>query len=221
MKFEPGQATENLGPFLVEQALSDIPVFGPEKADIAAITDETLQNGAPDDDLLVDHLASEVPLSEAFTRADTVAEKLKVLRLYIWGLAHPDSEKLTSKQSHDPTMLVRLQDGQGGPTKQSSRSLHEALLQFTMETAGFPKVAQAVLDNVMLLRAKEKYLFDCQVNSAVVDDDPWLKGVWGWIGGTASTHPTCVLSYADNQQQMLKKPVSTVGCWPILWISAT
>lgn len=185
MKFEPGQATETLGPFFVEHALSDIPVFGPGKADVGAIADEATQSDAPEDELLVDQTASTVPLPEAFTRADTVAEKLKALRQYIWSSTHPEAvEKLTSQQISGHMELLSLQDSPEDPSKQSSRSLHETLLKSTMETAGFPKAAQAVLDHIMLLRAKEKYLLDCQVNRAVVDDDPWLKGVWGWIAGT-------------------------------------
>lgn len=185
MKFEPSQAAETLGPLFVEHALSDIPVFGPDKADVGVITDEATQCDAPEDKLLVDLTASTVPLPEAFTRADTVADKLKALRQYIWSSTHPKIlEKLTSQQISDPMTLLRLRDSPEDAPRQSSRSLHAALLNSTMETAGFPEVAQVVLDHTMLLRAREKYLFDCRVNRAVVDDDPWLKGVWGWIEGT-------------------------------------
>lgn len=37
------------------------------------------------------------------------------------------------------------------------------------------------LDNVMLRRAKEGYLFDCKKNKKIVGADHWLQEVWGWI----------------------------------------
>lgn len=185
MKFEQNQAAETLGHFFVEHALSDIPIFGSDKANVDTITDDAMQNGAPEDDILVDGMANAVSLPETFTAATTVAEKLKALRCYKWEITRPNfAEQDNIQQVYDPMMLLKLQDDDPDePSKQSSRSLHDCLLKTTMETTGFPKAAQAVLDNVMLLRAKERYLFDCRVNQAVVDDDPWLKGVWGWMEG--------------------------------------
>lgn len=178
MKFDTSQTIETLGPFFVENALSDIPIFGPEKADVGAIAEEALKTYAPEDDLLVDESASTMPLPESFVGAKTVAESLQALRAYIQDIA-------PSRES-DPGIIplrkmssISLDPSPGS----SNRSLHENLLKSTTELTGFPKAAQVVLDHVMLLRAKEKYLFDCRVNRAVVADDPWLKGVWGWIGG--------------------------------------
>lgn len=203
MKFEQTQAAEILGPFFVENALSDIPVFGPRKANVGAITDDALQKGVPVDDTLVDEVASGVPLPDSFRVATTVAEKLTALRRHIWGIKLPNlAEQGNIQQVSDPMMLLKLQDDASEePSRQSSRFLHDCLLNTTMETAGFQKVAQSVLDNVMLLRAKEKYLFDCRVNRAVVDDDPWLKGVWGWVEGAV-----LVLTFYSAALQTLTKP---------------
>lgn len=177
MKFDTIQTIDTLGPFFVENALSDIPIFGPEKADVGAIAEEALRAYAPEDDLLLDETASTVPLPEAFVAAKTVAEKLQALRAYIQGIAG-------SKDSDSDTALTKLRGISLDPSPGSSnRALHESLLRSTVELTGFPKAAQVILDHVMLLRAKEKYLFDCRVNRAVVADDPWLKGVWGWVGG--------------------------------------
>ncbi|KAG6365178.1 hypothetical protein INS49_006786 [Diaporthe citri] len=177
MKFDTSQTIDTLGPFFVENALSDIPIFGQEKADVGAIAEDALKTYAPEDDLLVDEAASTVPLPEAFVGAKTVAEKLQALRAYIQSIAR-------SKGPDSDTQLAKLSSISLDPSPGSSnRSLHESLLRSTVELTGFPKAAQVVLDHVMLLRAKEKYLFDCRVNRAVVADDPWLKGVWGWIGG--------------------------------------
>lgn len=184
MQFETNQTKETMGPFIVENALFDIPIFGPDRADIDAIADTTLEEYDPEGELLVDELASSADLPESFAVATTLAEKMKALRKYIWGINRPDIDEDDFEKTDHPTMLSRLQaDGPQETSQHSSRSLHEALIKSTMETAGFPKPAQVVLDHIMLLRAQERYLFDCRVNRAVVDDDPWLKSVWGWIGG--------------------------------------
>lgn len=143
-----------------------------------------MQNFKPDDELLTDGMANSVPLPEAFTKASTISEKLKALRGYIWGIINPDLIDQEDLRLNDPMALIKLREGLSGEASDvASRSLHDDLLRSTMETAGFPKAAQVVLDHFMLFRAKEKYLFDCRVNRAVVADDPWLKGVWGWVEG--------------------------------------
>lgn len=189
MKFEPSQTAETLGPLFQENSLSDIPIFGPEKVDVGAIVSMAAEACNFEDDMLVDEVANDAALPKAFNEATTVAQKLKALRAYIWGALHPgvvDTDNFRDTPAAMVDILIRLQDdGPEDPFRHSSRSLHEALLRSTMETAGFPTAAQIVLDHVMLLRAKEKYLFDCSVNRAVVDDDAWLKGAWGWIEGEA------------------------------------
>ncbi len=35
----------------------------------------------------------------------------------------------------------------------------------------------------MLLRAKEKYLFDFALNQTIAADDPWLRDTWAWVAG--------------------------------------
>ncbi|KAI8172468.1 putative WD repeat-containing protein [Colletotrichum sp. SAR 10_75] len=100
MEFEPSQSSDMLGPLFVEEALSDIAIFGPDKVDVQTIVDKTLQ--------------------ARFSAAD-------------------------------------------------------------LNTQNLSTESQCLLDHVMLLRAKEKYLFDCNVNRAVVADDPWLRYMWDWI----------------------------------------
>lgn len=46
---------------------------------------------------------------------------------------------------------------------------------------GLPKKAQAILDHAMLLRSKEKYLFDYPANIDITSDDPWLQDLWHWV----------------------------------------
>lgn len=191
MQLEPTQTKEIMGPFVVENALSDIPIFGPNRADVGAIADMTVEEYNPEGELLADELASSVVLPESFASARTLAERLKALRKYIWAINCPDMDGDDFEKVDHPAMLSRLQtDGPQETSQHSSRSLHEALLKSTMETAGFPKPAQVILDHIMLFRAQEKYLFDCRVNCTVVDDDPWLKSVWGWIGGNVPLRPS-------------------------------
>jgi hypothetical protein len=190
MHFEPAQTKETLGPFVLENALANVPIFGPERDRFAAMVDASVEAHTEEQELLVDATASMVPLPASFAQAVTLAEKLKILRQYIWGITFPDLDEDDFDKDHPFTMLARF--GAGGSEEvatQSSRSLHEALLRSTMETAGFPNHALVVLDHIMLLRAKENYLLDCRTNRNIVDDDPWLKTVWGWIEGILHTVP--------------------------------
>lgn len=188
MQFEPAQTKDTLGPFVSENALSNVPIFGPDRDWIAAMVDATVEAHAAEQELLVDEAASPVPLPESFAQAITLAEKLQILRKYIWGITHPDLDEDDFEKDDHITMLAKLEAGESEEVAtQSSRSLHEALLRSTMETAGFPKPALVVLDHIMLIRANENYLLDCHTNRNIVDDDPWLKTVWGWIEGTLYT----------------------------------
>lgn len=185
MHFEAPQTKETLGPFVLENALSNVPIFGPDGDQFAMIVDTTVEAHMAERELLADESASTVPLPESFAQANTLAEKLKILRKYIWKIAHPDLDEDDFDTFDYPTMLARLEaGGSAAVATQSSRSLHEAFIRSTMETAGFPKAALVVLDHIMLIRAKENYLLDCHTNRNIVDDDPWLKAVWGWIEGT-------------------------------------
>lgn len=181
MQFEPSQTKETLGPFFVDNALADIPIFGPGGGDVASIADMSMEAHTSE---LVVEAASIVPLPDSFAQAATLAEKLKALRKYIWGITHPELDEDDFEVVDHPNMLAKLEisDPEEVSTH-SSRSLHESLMKSTMETAGFPKSALLVLDHIMLIRAKENYLLNCRTNRDIVDDDPWLKGVWGWIEG--------------------------------------
>lgn len=183
MKFEPGQTSEILGPVFIENALSEISIFGPDKVDAGAIARKALETYLPEDELLLDTEASDAPLPVAFTQATTVAEKLRALRAYAQGATRADSFDKNGHQGCDDDVEKLTGISVESSSSSSSRSLHESLLGSTLATAGFPKGAQIVLDHVMLLRAREKYLFDCRANRTVVADDPWLKGVWAWIEG--------------------------------------
>ncbi|KAG8427250.1 hypothetical protein J3459_007392 [Metarhizium acridum] len=63
----------------------------------------------------------------------------------------------------------------------SCREIHEALLGTLATVKGLPREAQCVVDHSMLLRAKEKYLFDAATNRTVLSDDSWRRFLWDWV----------------------------------------
>lgn len=220
MQFEPPLAKETLGPFFVENALSATPIFGPDRSNLASIAEMAVEAHAAEPSTVVDETASSVPLPPSFAQAATLAGKLKELRKYVWRITHPDMMDDDEFDEADPvSMLAKLSitGASDESSTHSSRSLHEALLKSTMETGGFPKAAQVVLDHIMLIRAKENYLLDCRTNRSIVDDDPWLQAVWGWIQGEGSLMAGTILPML-TQRQMLTRHASMGACGLIRWI---
>jgi len=183
MQFEPSQAAEILGPLGLEDALSNVPLFGRGRADVDGIIKRCLQSRAQDSEVIVDEQACKAPLPKSFTEASTIAARLRALRSY--SKEHLQQQGAgtgpSTKASGVADGMAPLSSSAGNPT--TNRELHEELLSTTLNVRGFPVEAQTVLDHVALLRAKEKYLFDCELNRTVVSDDLWLRDVWAWIGG--------------------------------------
>ncbi|CAI4211826.1 unnamed protein product [Parascedosporium putredinis] len=155
------QVARYIGPLLVDQALSDVPIFGDDRVDLAAVVEQATNSQASDVGLLVDLEASGDALPESFTKASTTAEKLRSLRAHV-----KDRSKPAPNKSND-----RLVDA----TSNLSLSATGPLL------IGLPSEARVVIDHTMLLRAKEKYALDPAINKAVVGDDPWVRYLWLWI----------------------------------------
>lgn len=159
MNFEPSQAQEIFGPFLTEQALSEIPSFGPQKVNARSLLEKTLA-GAPSGERLVTDVFKDNNPSVLFEGASSIAEKLKVLRL-------------ASKQvkgEADEALLSQLER-------------HDKLLLETRDMAGLSCKERFAVDHTMLLRAQEGYRFDFLKNQKIVADDPWLSDVWAWVAG--------------------------------------
>jgi WD repeat-containing protein mio len=188
MSFEPSQASEILAPLLVEDKLSEVPIFGPDRVDLETIINEATQTPVPASSLVEDKNASNVPLPESFTTATTIAEKMRALRAYAKEIAKSKSSSNGTNGAEDLEKAAGgLSITSEGPP--SCRELHEDLLESLMEAQGLPRDAQVVFDHVMLLRAKEKYLFDAVVNHSVVQDDAWLRYTWDWIAGWSRFGP--------------------------------
>lgn len=185
MHFEASQVPEMLGPLLVEQRLSDFPIFASDCPDIEQTIEKVLED-ANTASCLVEQADDQLP--EAFKQSTSVPTKLRALRSFVreqQGLAGADASlEVPSGVLADNRRGLSL-NGVG-----SCREIHEALLDTLPTAKGLPREAQCVSDHTMLLRAKDKYLFDAVVNRHVVSDDPWARFVWDWIAGECSTVET-------------------------------
>lgn len=74
-----------------------------------------------------------------------------------------------------------------------------------------PSQGHIVLNHIMLLRAKEKYLFHTKTNQKVVADDPWLQDVWAWVAGAEE-------AAADEAMKSYPLDLSYMGVYGI-WMN--
>ncbi|TFB04760.1 SEH-associated protein 4 [Trichoderma ghanense] len=203
MRFEATQASKMLAPVIIENNLSDVPIFGPDRVNIEAIIGKALDSKTPIS--ISVELANQItsPLPESFTKAETIAEKLRSLRNYVREESNvPDSPAEGRPHASD---VRRLNHGKPGSALISSNGIgscteiHEALLGTLASASGLPREAQVVVDHVKLFRAKERYLFDAVTNRNVISDDPWKRFVWDWIGDAerAADDGALMLSHMD------------------------
>ncbi|KAF4979384.1 hypothetical protein FDECE_18067 [Fusarium decemcellulare] len=190
MQFEPSQAPNILGPLLIEEALSDVPLFGPESANIRADAEAALKSNTLSTVSIDDVGATKTPLPEAFHDASTVAPKIRALRAFVRDEFQAPTSTNGVKPRAGDTKIVQSETSEmslASDSLGSCREIHDALLASLAEAEGLPREAQNVLDHTMLLRAKEKYLFDAVANRDIVADDPWVKYVWDWIATAEET----------------------------------
>lgn len=197
MRFEPPQATKMLAPVLVEQALSDVPIFGPDKADIATTISAAVTPSAAASVSVELTNAMAAPLPDTFHQAKTVAGKLRALRAFVREQFPDGADKVRGGPQPQPHLgdLGAIRDGINGMSLASNgvgscREIHDALLATLVQAPGLPREALCVVDHAMLLRAKERYLFDAGANRTIVSDDPWTRFAWDWIDGEYSLFQT-------------------------------
>lgn len=193
MEFETSQISQMLGPVLIDQALSDIPLFGEHKADIDDIIQKTLQSHASllNSNSVQDTLSSSEQLPEVFRSESSLADKMRGLRSFSKETLKAKKTKAPNDGRHESLedltqSMDELSPRRAGPP--SNRHLHERLLASSLDTKGFPQDAQAFLDHIALLRANHKYLFNFALNREIVSDDPWLRDMWDWIAGSYYSH---------------------------------
>ncbi|KAK3322547.1 hypothetical protein B0H66DRAFT_554632 [Apodospora peruviana] len=171
MEFEPLQSHEILGPLLAEQALTDVPLFGPDKAKLRTLVEEAVTSGAATEQIIAKEATTNSDLPATFSKASSLADKFAALRMASRGIpGTPQSVKDSS--SLKPT---------DEPTSQLQR--HEQLLTEIADRGRFNSAAQVLLDHAMLFRAKEGYLFNYEKNQKILADDPWLRDIWAWVAG--------------------------------------
>ncbi|KAI1752375.1 hypothetical protein F4782DRAFT_501609 [Xylaria castorea] len=188
MRFDSSQHPEMMGSLLFDDSVKDIPLFGSEKIPVATIASQVLELPPLEADTVLD-LEAKDNLPQLFIEATTTAGKIIPLRKQSQNISRyqesSGGDQYTTKL--DDGLDHTLADAAGGSTGLvSNRQAHENLLATTLNTKGFPKAAQIVLDHVMLLRSKEKYLFDYSANINIVSDDPWVKDLWLWVARASS-----------------------------------
>lgn len=191
MQFEPSQASEMLGPLLIEKSLAEVPLFGPNAVDIQTSAEEALKSHKTSASLAVEDLSkSKTPLPESFYKASSISAKIRALRAFVGDELSLENPANGVKPRIGDTKVLETQTSAmslASDSLGSCREIHDALLTSLIEADGLPREAQCVINHTTLLRAKEKYLFDAIINRDIVADDPWVKFVWDWIASELSS----------------------------------
>lgn len=179
------------GPLLLEQALSDVPLFGKKKANISAVIEKTLRSNPSAADVKTER-PSHLSIYPETLHGHSIAASLRTMRDVAGqkalkqkkGSATTDYDAENGAVGEVADKIADLSVSQEGP--RSCRQLHEDLLSVLPQANWLNPEAQSDIDHAMLLRAKERYLFDPARNRAVVSDDLWLRYLWDWIAGRLS-----------------------------------
>lgn len=158
MKFaDPSEGAKVYGPLYTAEANAKIPLFGPGKLTGDNITThlepELYQKLKDSAKPVIDLLASQT----AADNADT------------------DKQANTTTKGLDSLSI-------SPKTKVSSQGKGiEGINDFSGDQTFVP--ARGNMAEIMLRRAKDKYLFDCAKNADIVSDNPELQDVWQWVKG--------------------------------------
>lgn len=85
-------------------------------------------------------------------------------------------------ESQEVSLDVK-QIGRSAKQYSSSKDRHTQHLEKLIDLETVSN-AYGALSTSMRVRAVDGYLFDCVKNQKLLQDDPWLVDVWGWIAGT-------------------------------------
>lgn len=186
MRFEAPQTAEIMGTFLAEQTFDEVPIFATKRDDLEERLELAQRNTVATAPMIerINEMGAPLPLS--FRKATSVAQKLRILRAYVGGhkeaapggagVSYMDGETYDSETGSEGASLA-------SNSLRTCSEVHEDLLTVLVAAEGLPSEAQSLVDHVMLVRAKEKYLFDAAANRKIVSDDPWKRFVWDWISG--------------------------------------
>ncbi|KAI0200429.1 hypothetical protein F4808DRAFT_159665 [Astrocystis sublimbata] len=186
MRFDTSQHQEVMGSLLFDDIVKEAPLFGDDKLSIPAVAFHITELPSPEEDAVQDSEANG-NLIPSFAEATTAAAKLSALRDQAFDVSRYQGSSGGDQQTLVAGMgQISLGVAGSGASPVSNRQKHEDLLIATLNPKGLPKEAQVVLDHAMLLRSKEKYLFDYHANVNIISDDPWLKDLWIWVARASS-----------------------------------
>jgi len=172
---DPNERASVLGPLFATEVKASIPVFGSEKFTskktekvVKAAVKQALQSTQDPVTILLPGAAPR-PGSRSLP-VESLGDRLGKLHM---PSLHGSSNEITPE-------AAKLF---------SSQELHDRSHYSSISLTTSNKLQTDILDNVMLRRAKDGYLFDCKVNKAIVKADHWLQDVWEWIEGKQSSQP--------------------------------
>lgn len=176
LKFkDPVEQEATVGPLFVAAAKSIAPIFGPTNLRSVGAKQK---------------LTSEVKRS-IHSKGNTVIDLLAPSGSAM--LPSPDNDSLdvniserVAQQEADKTPSNNLKNPTIDDKKSySSRELHER--SHTSRTHTLPVGSKTEpIDEIMLRRALDGYLFDCTKNRDLVAGDRWLQDIWDWVAGKFS-----------------------------------
>ena len=187
MKFtNPKERDRIIGPLFATEATADVPIFGAEKVNSpaaksrlkAAIKRSLQSKEDPVTDLLAPKNMGQMQNAVGENsiilgeQLDNTVDKGHKDQLDTFEIKAGSKKAFSSRELHDKSHYSNL----GIDSAPTSRSEHP--------------------DSIMLQRVTDGYMFDCQKNMALVEDDPWLQDVWEWIAG--KSQKASLLQFTDH-----------------------
>jgi hypothetical protein len=173
-----------LGPLYATEAKANIPIFGPGKftskagnQSFLSIMKKRFDSGT---DPIVNAMVSNDPdLARRLSgNLNPLSSGIEKMNLEAQSKTQPGVSSTIADKIH------------------SSRERHDKSHYTSGILATLEKAKNELLENVMLKRAVDGYLFDCQQNRVIVSDDKWLQDAWGWIQGKTALVSVFVIT--DN-----------------------
>lgn len=91
-----------------------------------------------------------------------------------------DESNVTSTDGEDEKQSSKTLKKSKKPL--SSREAHEQAHWAEVENISYESIF-GYLTKTINKRIRAGYLFNCEKNQTIVAGNPWLQGVWAWVGG--------------------------------------
>jgi hypothetical protein len=173
MRFSDSDERETvLGPLFASAAKANVAVYGPEKF-ITAEAKQKILAEIKDAIHSKDDPVIELVATDQQVTSDTMPEEKRVkasaASMLKLDLDQPNAKAASNKVINDPK------------TADSTREINEMMRTSMTSVAPAVKAQAETRDNIMLRRAIDGYLFDCEKNLALLKNDESLQGAWQWI----------------------------------------